>query len=97
MAALLLGAPIWLVVGWIILIIVLSNLLSQHLSLSSQGYAEEAVPSTGMYTLPGGDTPVPKSIDMGRHPVLHALSDTTAYLRALRIVFEPEKEGGQNP
>ncbi len=95
--ALLLGAPIWLIVGWIILIIMLSNLLSQHLSLSSHMHVEGAETSTGMHVLSGGDIHIPKSIEMGRHPVLHALSDTTAYLRALRIVFEPEKEGGQNP
>ncbi len=94
---LLLRFPTYLVVAWAILIIVFSNLVSREL----RSYYQLTPTPTQMEALHPSSIATPHSEDMGRHPVLKDISDTTGYLRALCIVFKkghptqtflPEKE-----
>jgi hypothetical protein len=85
----LLRFPTYLVVAWAILIIILSNLVSRE--LRSYYLLKSTKPA-----VPGMDAGHPSTTstfhsadDMGRHPELKDISDTTGYLKALNLVFKP--------
>lgn len=85
---LLLRFPTFLVVTWAILIIVLSNLVSREIRSYYQLtpttlHMEAEQPSTISTTS--------DDVDMGRHPVLKDISDTTGYLKALCLVVKPDQ------
>jgi hypothetical protein len=81
---LLLRFPTYLVVTWAILLIVFSNLVSREL----RSYYR-LTPTT-----PGIEAIHPSTIspfhdeDMGLHPMLKDITDTTGYLKALCHVFK---------
>jgi hypothetical protein len=80
----LLRSPTYLVVTWAIIVIIVSNLVSRelrsyYLLKSTALRTEGAHPST---------ISISHSVDMGRHPVLKDISDTTGYLKALNLVFK---------
>ena len=82
---LLLRFPTYLVVTWAILIIVCSNLVSRELRAYYQqklAARKETVPPSAVAMSQDEDE------DMGRHPVLKDMSDTTGYLKALCLVFK---------
>lgn len=82
---LLLRFPTYLVVTWAILIIVFSNLISREL----RSYYQPTPTTLRMEAGDPSTTSPSHSVDMGRHPVLKDISDTTGYLKALSLVFKP--------
>lgn len=82
---LLLRFPTYLVVTWAILIIVFSNLVSREL----RSYYQHTPATPRMEAEHASTTSTSHDIDMGRHPVLKDISDTTGYLKALCLVVKP--------
>ena len=77
---LLLHSPTYLVVTWVLLIIVLSNLVSQEL----RAYYRLTQMAQRLVTV----RPSSHGDHMGRNPLLKDVSDTTGYLKALCLVFK---------
>jgi hypothetical protein len=78
---LLLRSPTYLVVTWAILIIVFSNLASREL----RSYYQRTPTTLGMEAGHPSTISTPHGEDMGRHPVLKDITDTTGYLKALLV------------
>lgn len=96
---LLLRSPTYLVVTWVILIIIFSNLAGRELL----SYYRLTLTRLRMAVVRPPSTPSLDGVDMGRNPVLKDISDTTGYLKALCLTFKddhlvqttpPEKEYG---
>lgn len=85
---LLLRFPTYLVVTWAILIIVCSNLVSREL----RAYYQQKLAARKEAVLPSAVamSQDEDEEDMGRHPVLKDMSDTTGYLKALCFVFKSD-------
>jgi hypothetical protein len=81
---LLLRFPTYLVVTWAILIIVFSNLVSREL----HSYYRLTPTTLRMEAVHPSTISTHHDMDMGRHPVLKDISDTTGYLKALCLVFK---------
>jgi hypothetical protein len=80
---LLLRFPTYLVVAWVILIIIFSNLVSQEL----RSYYRLKLTALRMATSRPSSTSTPRGVDIGRNPVLKDITGTTDYLKALCLVF----------
>jgi hypothetical protein len=83
---LLLRSPTYLVVTWAILIIIFSNLVSREL----RSYYQLTPTTLGMEAVHPSTISTPHGMDMGRHPMLKDITDTTGYLKALCHVFKNE-------
>jgi len=80
---LLLCFPTYLVVTWVVLIIIFSNLVSQEL----RSYYRLMLTTLRLAAV----RPSSHGGHMGRNPLLKDISDTTGYLKALCLVFKHDR------
>lgn len=80
---LLLRFPTYLVVTWVVLIILFSNLVSREL------HASYRLTLTTLRL--AAVRPSSHGSHLGRNPVLKDISDTTGYLKALCLVFKNDR------
>jgi hypothetical protein len=91
----LLPYPIYLVVSWVVLIIICSNILNQELRSYYRTGFEQVL--TTLHLKTSKVAHLKQSLATERSPDLRAVTNTTAYLKELQQLFKPgrKKETGQ--
>jgi hypothetical protein len=79
--------PTYLVVIWVILIIIYSNLVSREL----RSYYQQTLTIRHPEAVPLSRIALPREEDLGRHLMLKDMGDTTGYLKALCLVFNHDQ------
>src|SRR5580765_7807944 len=85
-----------LIVSWVILVIVFSNLISQELRSYYWTGLKMTLTTLRMPAVKISNQTKSKGVDVGRNPMMKDIHDTTAYLKALRFLSQDNQTPKRN-